>query len=255
MQVNGLTVHNQTFAEILYQDESLLNGDIFDGVFGLGYSSIANQGITPPLYKMYEQGLIAQPIVSFYLNEIAPSIASTGWGGEIMFGGSDPSYYYGNLNYIPLSNPGFWQIRAQGITVPGANITLCNGGCEMVIDTGTSICQGPTAEVTAINNAIGAIGIDDGLVQLDCNLIYNLPYITFLIGGAEFKLPPSKYVVKNIDAATGNLICTSGFLGFPFDTSNPKSPQWIVGDNFISAFYTEFDMGNNRIGFAVAKSV
>ena len=35
-------------------------------------------------------------------------------GGELIFGGSDPNYYTGAFNYVPLSKIGFWQFTMDG---------------------------------------------------------------------------------------------------------------------------------------------
>merc|ERR1712166_250212 len=76
--VGGLTVHNQTFAEVTKEPGIAFVAARFDGILGLGFDTIAVTHATPWWYHAVDQKLVDEPVFAFYLNRTAGSSTWTG---------------------------------------------------------------------------------------------------------------------------------------------------------------------------------
>lgn len=204
--ITNLTITNQTFALAVTELDDHFDDVAFDGILGMGYQSLAVDNVAPPFYNMYQQGLIDNPVFSFYLARDGTS----NLGGELIFGGSDPSLYSGILNYVPVSTEDYWQFTMTSATFDG--ITICTN-CQAVADTGTSLLMAPIDAYTAIYDRLNIIA--DGLI--DCSEVDDLPVLKLYIGGAMLGVPPSAYVIQS-----------EGYCLVGIQTMN--TDFWVLGD-------------------------
>nr|XP_014717259.2 pepsin A [Equus asinus] len=235
VRVGGIEDTNQIFGLSESEPGSFLYYAPFDGILGLAYPSISASGATPVFDNMWDQGLVSQDLFSVYLSSDDES------GSVVMFGGIDSSYYSGSLNWVPVSNEGYWQITVDSITMNGESIA-CSGGCQAIVDTGTSLLAGPLSAIDNIQSYIGASEDSSGEAVISCSSIDSLPDIVFTLNGVEFPLSPSAYILQEDDS------CISGFEGMDVDTSSGE--LWILGDVFIRQYFTVFDRANNQVGLA-----
>ncbi|KFQ07560.1 Cathepsin E, partial [Leptosomus discolor] len=240
--VEGLVVRNQQFAESVSEPGKTFLDAAYDGILGLAYPSLSVDGITPVFDNMMAQNLVELPIFSVYMSSNPDSSV----GGELLFGGFDPSHFTGTLNWVPVTRQGFWQIQLDNIKLAGA-VALCANSCQAIVDTGTSLITGPTKDVKELQNLIGAT-LADTEYAVECSNLNVMPNVTFTINGLPYTLSAQAYtLMEDIDGMT---FCTSGFQ--EMDIGPPAGPLWILGDVFIRQFYSVFDRGNNRVGLAPA---
>uniref|UniRef100_A0A8C4NFT4 Cathepsin D n=1 Tax=Eptatretus burgeri TaxID=7764 RepID=A0A8C4NFT4_EPTBU len=256
VSIGDLNVKNQLFGEALKQPGVTFIAAKFDGILGLGYPTIAVEAVRPIFDSMMSQKLLEQNVFSFYLNRDPTAPV----GGELLLGGTNPKHYTGEIRYAAVTRKGYWQIKMDGGAV-GNTMKMCKGGCQAIIDSGTSLITGPSAEITALQNAIGATPLIAGEYMVSCDKVPNLPKITFTIGGQVYTLSGEDYVIKITHSleeqrmgrkvtSLGQTMCLSGFMGM--DIPPPAGPLWILGDVFMGRYYSVFDRDHDRVGFATA---
>jgi len=231
VDVAGLTVVKQEFAEATSL-ATFFTGSPFDGILGLAYQSISADNVPTFFDNAVKQNGI-DSVFSFYLDSTSGSNSSV-----LTFGGYDDTYFTGAITYhnLFLDTGNYYMIQWNSVSVGTQPIQMNCGalGCRAIVDSGTSLIIGPNAVVSSILTQLD--------IQENCLGVDSLPDIVFTIGQHSYAVPSSIYVLRE-QTLGGRTVCEAGLQG-------ATSSEWIWGDVFIRAWYSVFDHGGLRVGFA-----
>jgi len=236
--VAGLKVTDFTFAEVT--DVSGLGAAFaigkFDGILGMGWPSISVGQLPTWFQTMMKEGVVDKGIFQFYFPN------SSGAMGELTLGGTDSSKFSGSLNYTPLTSETYWEFKLDGMTINGNSVTTTT---KAILDTGTSLLAGPTAEVKAIAKTLGAkpFFLNPNEFTIDCSKVASLPDVDVSFGGQTYTLTGADYTISD-----EGVICLLGMTGI--DVPAPMGPLWIMGDVFMRKYTAVFDVDNKQVGVA-----
>jgi len=234
VEIAGLKT-NQTFIEATIVKD-LSDTQVPDGIMGMAYPILASDKATPVFNNLVKQGLVEKAIFAFHLDRKS---AQSKDGGELTLGGYDESKFEGDLHYHDVIEKKWWTIKMDSFKVGGKGIVACKGGCKAIVDSGTSFIAAPSNDADNIASALGAYyNSFNGLYEIDC--FAKSPNMTFVLSGREYQLNFDQYIIT----------LPSGECVLQLLSMNTNPPLWILGDTFMGAFYTVFDMEKNRVGLS-----
>ncbi|KAJ2737490.1 aspartic proteinase precursor [Coemansia sp. Cherry 401B] len=212
----------------------------FDGVFGLGFPGLTRIQSQPPLYAMVQAGLLEKPIFSFWVREGHDGQHA---GGEVVLGGVNPQRLEGVARVLPIVRKMYWEVELNGLLIGEMPVPSISSQTA-IIDTGTSLIVLPATDADAVNQFLGAVPLFDeyGLYAIDCHKARKPP-VKFMLAGEPFALEPSHYILP-----VGRGRCVSAFAA----STSPELSRWVIGNSFLRAWHTTFDVENFEIKLAKA---
>lgn len=201
----------------------------FDGILGLGFKDLSMGEHFNILDDLNANSQLPMGTFAVYLTDDTSS--------EITFGGYRADKVASDIVWAKVVHESYWQVGVDDITFNNVQTKLCKGGCQVAVDTGTSMLAGPSDLVDKLTDKLDA--------KDDCSNFNDLPTIGFKVKNKILNLFPEDYM----DKSSGE--CTFSIMSL--DVPPPKGPLFIFGDPFLRRFVTIYDRSGPRVGFAVAK--
>ncbi|KIO26673.1 hypothetical protein M407DRAFT_234691, partial [Tulasnella calospora MUT 4182] len=243
ISIGTLSIMNQAFGVVTGSAGNLDFDGLISGMMGLAFEPLAKTKATPWFFNLANQGYLASNLFSFYLTRQGAE------GSELCIGCIDSTKFTGQPEYFPLV-PGnatqvVWDI-SDGLTYNNAVVTQ---RLVAIIDSGTSDIHIPPSQAAALYaNIPGAQLYTDGKqYTFPCASAATIGQIGFTFTGSStvFNIQPSRFNLGPIEQ--GSDMC----LGAIFSSGSEDNIA-VVGDAFMSSWYSIFDYGNMRVGFAQA---
>jgi hypothetical protein len=161
--------------------------------------------------------------------------------------------YTGDLTYHDNILKPYWTLELDAVLVGGKDIGLCTGDdapCGVVIDTGSSYNAMPTKSLAFLFHYLDSTGVT-------CQNYNDYPSITYVINGVSYTLEPSEYLTiigEGFSSMYDSTVDSDQIVDCYMNvyTLNMKLKGltlWLLGDVFISKYYTVFDFETQQVAF------
>ncbi|KAI5982159.1 aspartic peptidase domain-containing protein [Pisolithus marmoratus] len=253
----GFTIPTQEFLAATTISDNLLPSGV-SGIMGLGFEAISGLHTTPFWQALYNANMLAEPLFSFYLQRwiTSSTVIPEAPGGSLTLGGTNPSLYTGDIEYINMpsgSTPSYWLQEISTITVQGQSLQISSSQGLATIDTGTTLIGGPSSIVSEIWSAVpGAEALSGqyaGLYAFPCTTTVT---VSILFGGTTWPINSHDMNLGEVSTSSnGTLMCAGGIFDIGSNISVDLGfPAWLVGDTFLKNVYTVFRANPPSVGFA-----
>ncbi|KAI8992524.1 aspartic peptidase domain-containing protein [Pilobolus umbonatus] len=237
IKIGNMTLYQVHVADAVDISDEFRNLPI-DGILGLGLadlSKIREDGRMSLIETMVYQNIIQNAIFGMYMQP---------GGGEIDFGGTDPTRYTGEFVYSQVIGNQYWLTKID-LFIFGK---VSDGIRYVVVDSGTTLIITSIQDAHLIHSQItGAVMNRNGIYHIPCYLKGLLPPLELLISNHYLLISSYEYILVAVE--DDPTMCISGIAG-----QNMREPDhWILGDVFLKSYYTVFDHENRRLGFAKAR--
>ncbi|KAJ7601340.1 acid protease [Mycena rosella] len=252
--VDGGTTSSITFStdiKLTRKSLTLRSGTDTVGIGGLTFgidpfSGI--QGMSARAQGLFA-GLVAQGLPSLFSLFLTPQAVGN---AEMTVGGIDTTKFTGNLTFasLPAGATDGWFLDSPQLSVNGKTTTVLQAAREIIFDSGTSNILFPTATANAmyalISPDIVPHAAEPGAYGIACDKISTLPAVIDIAFTAQ-------------DGSPFNLTIPSSELNVGPFADNPAICQTLinafdglslVGGSLLKHYYSVWDVGGQRMGFA-----
>lgn len=217
--------------------------DLNEGILGIGFGNGVNLNYSNFIDALQEQGVTNTKAFSVGLG------TSSTAGGSVIFGGVDTKKFSGSLASLDIESPTAGDIQRYAVALSSISFSNSSGTTkfsdssltDVVLDTGSSLCELPTDIVDSMASTLGAEEDEQsGLLIVDCSLMTDSNTMDFAFAGVTVSVPMTSFILQD------GQYCILGVQAL----QSGSGITALLGDSFLRSAYVVFDQTNMKIGIA-----
>eukprot|EP00929_Paragymnodinium_shiwhaense_P026904 TRINITY_DN15905_c0_g1_i1.p1 TRINITY_DN15905_c0_g1~~TRINITY_DN15905_c0_g1_i1.p1 ORF type:complete len:710 (-),score=147.67 TRINITY_DN15905_c0_g1_i1:242-2371(-) len=278
--IGPFSVFQQTFGMIKTQNGSVFEDVPFEGILGLAFPSMSANKVKPFFDTVIDQKALQHNEFAFYFSRDTPTANAIFWGGV------DPRFYEGHIEYFPVTDPYYWAVDLHAFHI--GEECLFGPGCEeapslselgaspvaggqdnmkkageggtpngkaprrlptAIIDTGTTYFTAERFLFDDIMDRMPPARCDDITDQTHQPMTYTLKSAAGAL--RDFVFTKDMYMTQTGDGADAQ--CAPAFMRI--DIPEKHGPAMVLGEVFLRHYFAVFDRGggaknDGRLGLA-----